>query len=72
MLEWTELELLALPVLWLTDRLMEPDSGSEGETDTALVLGLQDPVLMVRDLGGDLGDTRPLSVPRTLLKLPGL
>ena len=53
--------------MWLTDRLMDPDS--EGETDTARVLGLQDPVLMVRDLGGDLGDTLPLSLSRTL---PGL
>ena len=59
--------MLALCVLWLTDRLMDPDS--EGETDTARVLGLQDPVLMVRDLGGDLGDTLPLSLSRTL---PGL
>ena len=61
------MELLAL-LLWLTDLLMDPGAASEvDEADIALVLGLQDPLLL--DLGA--GDTRPLSlsVSRTL---PGL
>ena len=70
-MEWAELELLAL-VLWLTDLLTGPGPASEAEeADIALVLGLQDPVLMVRDLGG-VGDTPPLSVSRTLRTLPDL
>ena len=55
--------------MWLTDLLMDPGPASEvEEADIARVLGLHDPVLIVRDLGG-VGETPPLSESRTL---PGL
>ena len=58
------MELLAL-VLWLTDLLIDPGPASEvEEADITRVLGLHDPVLMVRDLGG-VGETPPLSDSRT-------
>ena len=58
--------------MWLTDLLTGPGPASEAEeADMARVLGLHDPVLMVRDLGG-VGDTRPLSMSRTLRTLPDL